>query len=307
MPLLFGTGGIPLTTKKMNVVEGVKRIKELGLDSMELEFVYQTFLDEAQASELKEVAGELDVALTVHGSYYINLAAKEKDKWHASINRIIKAAKIGELAGAKSITFHAGFLQGRTSDEVYKLVKVGMEKILDELEKENVSIRISPELTGKSSQWGDLEDLIQLVQDLKGRNIGFCFDFAHKHARAGGGFNTKKEFDIMLGTIKKELGQTFLGNMHIHISGINYGEKGEKNHLTLLGGHEKYVEAGIDVKGIEKHYKRLEEKARVGPADLEWKALLQSFKEFKVGGIVVCESPNLEEDALFLKKTYQSL
>jgi deoxyribonuclease-4 len=38
--LKFGTGGVPLTTKSRKTIEGVRRIKELGLDNMEVEFVY---------------------------------------------------------------------------------------------------------------------------------------------------------------------------------------------------------------------------------------------------------------------------
>jgi deoxyribonuclease-4 len=32
--------------------------------------------------------------------------------------------------------------------------------------------------------------------------------------------------------------------------------------------------------------------------------LLAALKEFKVTGLVICESPSLEEDALLLRKTY---
>ena len=39
--LLFGTAGVPNSTaKKNNPVEGVKRIHELGLDCMQLEFAH---------------------------------------------------------------------------------------------------------------------------------------------------------------------------------------------------------------------------------------------------------------------------
>ncbi|KKQ34341.1 MAG: Endonuclease IV [candidate division WS6 bacterium GW2011_GWA2_37_6] len=70
--LRFGTGGIPLTVKDRNAIAGIRRIRELGLAAMELEFVYQIFLDKEKAEEVRKVAEELDVALSVHGSYYVN-------------------------------------------------------------------------------------------------------------------------------------------------------------------------------------------------------------------------------------------
>ena len=63
--------------------------------------------------------------------------------------------------------------------------------------------------------------------------------------------------------------------MHIHLSGIAYGPKGEKNHLTL------------------------EE------SDMNYKELVSAWKEFKIGGVVICESPNIEGDALLLKRLFQ--
>jgi len=299
--LRFGTGGIPLTVKDRNAIAGIRRIRELGLAAMELEFVYQIFLDKEKAEEVRKVAEELDVALSVHGSYYVNLGSEDKQKWHASITRVVQAAKIGELAGARYVTFHAGFRQKQDGDLTYKNVKDGISRILDEVDKAKLKIKITPELTGKASQWGDLEELIKLNKDLGHNNLGFCFDFAHKHARDGGGFNSKKEFDNMLILIKKELGEKF------HISGINYTEKGERNHLTLLGGYKEYEHQGIDIEGMEKYYEDMQKKNKIGPADLEWKGLLQSLKEFGVGGTVVCESPNLEQDAILMSKTYEKL
>ncbi|MBN1331550.1 TIM barrel protein [Candidatus Dojkabacteria bacterium] len=305
--LRFGTGGIPLTTKTRNAEEGVRRIHELGLDSMELEFVHNVFLDKEKAKNLRKIAEAENVALTVHGSYYINLASTDEKKWHASISRILQAAKIGDLAGAKSLTYHSGFRQNLEDKVVYNLIKKAVRKVLTAVEKADLSIKISPELTGKASQWGDLEELIRLVKDLKSEKLGFCFDFAHKHARDGGGFNSKKEFREMLDLIKTELGADFLKDMHIHISGINYSDKGERNHLTLLGEYENYIKEGMQLPEIEHSYEDIRKHKKIGPADIKWKELLEVLKEKRVGGIVVCESPNLEHDAMLMKKYYKQL
>ncbi len=47
--LLFGTAGIPRSTLPKNTVAGIRRIAELGLDCMELEFVEGVYLNEAEA------------------------------------------------------------------------------------------------------------------------------------------------------------------------------------------------------------------------------------------------------------------
>jgi len=307
MSLRFGTGGIPLSTKNRSAIEGVRRIRELGLESMELEFVYNIFINEKQAQVLRTEAEKLDVALSVHASYYINLASNDKQKWHASINRIEKSALIGHLAGARYVTFHAGFVQGRSEDTVYPLVKTGIMKVLEYLKRNSLNIKITPELTGKPTQWGDLVELIHLAKDVNNKQLGFCVDFAHQHARSNGKYNSQGEFKAMLDDIADNLGGQFLKDMHIHISGINYSPKGERNHLTLLGPEEEYNKINLRVEGLSDYYANLSKKNKVGPSDLDWIELLGVLKEYKVEGIVVCESPNLEQDALLLQKTYQKL
>jgi len=41
-------------------------------------------------------------------------------------------------------------------------------------------------------------------------------------------------------------------------------------------------------------------------SDMNWRELLKALKDFEVDGILVCESPNLEEDALMLKNFWQA-
>ncbi len=303
----FGTGGMPLTSKTRSAVNGITRIHELGLDAMELEFVYQIFVKESEREEVKKIAEEKNVSLTVHGSYFINLASLEEEKIDASIKRIVDGAKAGEGCGAKSITFHSGTFMKRDAADVFDQVKIAFERIFDEYKKLNLSIKISPELTGKASQFGDLEDLIRLVELFPDNNLAFCIDFAHKHARDGGGWNSYEEFSEIFETIEKRLGQEFLKNMHMHVSGINYTSKGERNHLTFLSSQKEYQKTGINVGDLSKEYNEMEKKCRLEKPDFKWQELIQSLYDNNVGGILICESPNLEEDALLMKKYYESL
>ena len=103
-----------------------------------------------------------------------------------------------------------------------------------------------------------------------------AIDFAHWHARNGRA-NSYAEFTAILARIKERLGDIALANMHIHLSGIAYGEKGERKHLNLKD------------------------------SDLSYTELLQALKDFGVRGFLICESPNLEEDALLLQETYRRL
>lgn len=134
---------------------------------------------------------------------------------------------------------------------------------------------ISPEVTGKGSQFGTLEELLQLSSEIEG--VALCIDFSHWHARTGKA-NSYQDFSAILDQVEKRLGRRGLDNMHIHVSGIAYGSKGEIKHLMLQDSDFRYVE------------------------------LLKALKERRAKGVVICESvPYLEQDALLLQETYRRL
>ncbi|MCX6803182.1 MAG: TIM barrel protein, partial [Candidatus Diapherotrites archaeon] len=150
--LIFGTAGIPISTKAPSTVEGIKRVSELGLGGMELEFVHSVNVSEQKAPEIKKTALDKNVLLTCHGSYYVNLNAVEDEKIEASIQRVLLAARRAESAGAYSLTFHAGFYLKDTPEKTFSSIKIQLEKITSELKSTGNKINIRPETTGKATQ-----------------------------------------------------------------------------------------------------------------------------------------------------------
>jgi len=272
--LLFGTAGIPRSTKIKSTQSGIERIAELGLGCMEMEFVRGVRMSEAGAHLVAETAAKTGVKLSAHAPYFINFNAHESEKIKASQERLLQTARIAWLCGAGSIVFHAAFYLGDSPEKAYNTVKKHLRETLAQLEEENNRVCIRPETMGKPSQFGTVEEILNLCTEVEG--LAPCIDFAHQHARTGG-FNSYREFASILLQIKERLGRTALDNMHIHVSGIAYGGKGEIKHLNLEESDFQYTE------------------------------LLKALKDYDVKGIVICESPDLEEDALLLQATYNTL
>ena len=273
--LLFGTPGIPMSTEPRGTLNGVKQVRKLGLDAMEFEFVQNVHVNEALAPVIKKTAEELGVVLTCHGQYYVNLAAIETEKLHASVNRMLSAARRVHECGGWSITWHMGYYLGRPKEKVHEIVTHGVKDVVKKLQDEGVKIWIRPETTGKETQWGDLQETIKLAQEVE--QVLPCVDFGHLHARYNGKNNTLEEFRDILSQIEKGLGREALDNMHIQCCGINYGPKGEKNHLNFED------------------------------SDFNWKDMLKAWKEFRIKGVVITESPNIESDALLLQRAFSKL
>ncbi len=271
----FGTGGVPISAESRSTEAGIERIAELGLGCMEVEFVQGVKMSPEIAASVGELAARKKVVLTAHGPYFINLNAVEPQKVHMSKERILQTARIAALFDARSITFHAAFYLKNTPAETYTVVKKHLQEVMNTLRKEGNKVTISPEVTGKGSQFGTLEELLQLSSEMEG--VAPCIDFSHWHARTGKA-NTYQEFLDVLDRVEEKLGRRGLDNMHIHLSGIAYGKKGEVKHLMLRDSDFKYAE------------------------------LLKALKERKAKGVVICESmPYLEDDALLLQQIYREL
>ena len=273
--LKFVTAGQPICNGSAGYENAFNILEKLKLDGLELEFVHGVRMTAQNRELVKKCAAEKNMVLTAHGPYYINLNSKEEEKIEASITRVLDTARIGSELGAYSITFHAAFYMGMPQDAVYKKVEESMARVCATLAEEGNTIWVRPETTGKGTQWGNLEEIVKLSKTFE--QVLPCVDFSHLHARTNGKYNTYDEFCAIFDHIAKELGSNAIENFHAHIAGIEYGEKGEKKHLMLK------------------------------ESDMNYKDLMKAFKKFGVKGVVVCESPVMEEDAVLLKEYYQSL
>lgn len=273
--LNFTTAGIPISTQPRSYHQAFIDLQKMGLDGLEVEFVRGVNMNPNTQIEIKEALKTNGMVLTAHGPYYINLNAQEPEKIEASIKRIIDTAEVAHNFGGYSIVFHAGFYLKQEKDIVTKNIHKQFARIIEHLDSNNIDIWIRPEITGKDTQWGDLDEVINISKEFK--QVLPCVDFSHMHARTIGGWNTYDDFARIFDRIGIEIGAYALENFHAHVAGINYGAKGEKNHLML------------------------EE------SDMNYKDLMRAFKAFDIKGVLVCESPVMEDDARLLKKYYQSL
>ncbi len=273
--LLFGTAGIPIAAKGMGIMEGIRSVRELGLDCMELEFVRNVNISKEKTAEVNTIAKKENIILTAHGSYFINLNAPDKKKVEDSKKRVLDAARITSLCGGWSVCFHAAYYMGMEKQKAYETVKNNLKEIVSTLQNEGIKIWIRPEYAGKTSQWGGLEEIVKASQEVE--MVLPCIDFAHVYARSLGTINNYEAYAKILEYTEKQLEKEALKNMHIHMEGIAYGKTGERHHTNLK-------ESGIN-----------------------YEAVVKAWKDFGLKGVVICESPNIEDDALVLKRTYESI
>lgn len=273
----FGTVGSPISTPKKpgGSVGAVQQMAALGLSALELGWVQSVRVSAETCAAIQKTAKESGIAISVHAPYFINLNGTEEE-WPKSRKRLMDAAYYGNLAGATDIIFHPGSYFGNPSAQVLGIAIPRLRECVNELRANQNPVILRPETMGKSAMLGSLEDTLAMSQAIPG--VEPCLDFAHLHARAGdGSMNSLAEWTQVLSQYAKALGEGSLQRLHIHMSGIEYGTKGEKNHLPV-------AESDFDLKGL-------------------FKALANA----KCAGRILCESPILEEDALYMKQVWEGL
>ena len=281
--LNFGTAGIPSSTILKNnssgTVDGINEVARLGLDCLEIEFVRNVYLKNANEeilTAIKETAEKQKISLSVHAPYFINLNAQEDYKVRNSIRYVYDSLIVGQEIGVKTVVFHPAYFLSQKREIVLENTYNNLLSLVDLFDKKRTSdIYIGLELTGKETQVGSFDDLLFFYERLKERHVRPVIDFSHLHARYNGFLKSEKNRNDFFTKLKSY--SDLLKDMHCHMSGINYTQKGEQNHLMLKD------------------------------SDMPYKEILIKLKDLKATGIIICESPIIEQDALLLKKTYNSL
>jgi len=271
--LLFGTAGVPLSSADDSSLAAIERIKGIGLDCLEIEFVKGVKMGSDTALKVRDRAAALGVRLSVHAPYFINLNSEDPGKRLQSQERLLNTARVGAACGATSVVFHAAFYGKDSAEKTYEAVKKELSAVQSIVRTERLAVTLRIETMGKRSQFGSLDEVLALCRDVGG--LQPCLDFSHLYAREGK-INSYADFHRVLSKVARKLGPRSLRNAHMHIAGIHYGDKGEIKHLNL------------------------------DEADFRYDEWLQALRDLGVEGMVICESPNLEGDAVMLKKLYQA-
>jgi deoxyribonuclease-4 len=221
MKILVGTAGIPGSSKERSTEGGIREVKRLGLQSMEVEFVRGVAMSPEKAEAVGKVQKETGIRLSVHAPYYINLCNPEKLR--DSQKRIIDSAHRGHLMGSGVIVFHPGYYGKLGKEEAFEMVESACKEMAEVVGDNGWKVRLGLETTGKMSQFGTVDEILGICRDNK-----LCvpvIDWAHLFAKYQG--------DVDFKSILSKVISAGYEKLHSHFSNIEFTEKGERRHLTL--------------------------------------------------------------------------
>jgi deoxyribonuclease IV len=273
----FGPAGVPamfrLMHSKLSDVPKLLRTEEL--DAFEYAAVRWGQIPQIQQKDAEALGVEArknDVLLSLHGSYFINLLGSA-EVVEASKRRLIACAQAAEWMGAYVVVFHAGFYgTNGKAESMHKCIQ-SLKEVHASLRSLGIkNVRLGPETMGRHSQFGNLEEILAVSQEL---GTQLVVDWSHMHARSGGGLRTTADFRKIAINAEEKLGTEAMRNMHCHFSKIEYTYKtGERCHHNL-------------------------DESGYGP---EFEKLAEVIAEFKMRPVVIAETSMQDLDAVKLKK-----
>jgi deoxyribonuclease-4 len=275
----FGPAGVPQMFKEMHAklsdVPKLLRVEELdAFEYAAVRWGQEPQIKQQDARTLGEEAKKHDVTLSMHASYFINLLG-EQAVVEASKRRILACAQAADWMGAYVVVFHPGFYGKNGKTESMRKCIQAVKEVQTEMRNRGLDkVKLGPETMGRHSQFGSLEETLEICQAVEGTQL--VIDWSHLHARSGGSLRNSDDFRKIAETAEQKLGKEAVRNMHCHFSKIEYTYKtGEKCHHNL-------------------------DEAGYGP---EFEGLAQVIVDFKMLPVIIAETRVQDLDAMKLKKT----
>ena len=275
--IYIGPAGVPTVSEDRSTIGGIGCTSKLGLNAFEVEFVRRVGMGNEMAKQTGEVAKKLNVRLSVHCPYFVNLCSLEREKLEASKKRILDSVERAHHMGADIAVFHPGFYGKLTSEQAYNAVKQACEDMLDWMKAKGIKgVRLGLETMGKQATFGSLEEIVGICKEIK--QCAPVIDWAHLNCRSAGALKRREDY----ARIFEELKPLRLGHLHTHVTGAEFTQVGPG-------------------KGNEKHHLTIDAKKP------DFAPLAEEILQRKVEITLISESPTLEQDALVLKRMFEKL
>lgn len=266
MTIRFGPAGIPLSCKGRTLKDGIEDIHALQLDAMEVQLLRPLREIPEDLDLIKELGEELDVRLSIHAPYYMDLLGDETYV-ERSMDNVMWSGEIAESLGADILSIHIGMYHDHEPEEALEIAIKKVRWLRDKFKKMGYTAKLAVETSGRQKVFGSLDEVLLINKRIK--NTIPLLNIPNIHAREGGMLRDKEDFQQLFDKVNESTGST---EFYIHFSGVEHAD-GDKIMATP----------------IKKGDLRFDPMAEMMLANPDW--------DFRI----ISESPLLEHDAVYMK------
>ncbi len=221
--------------------------------------------DHKQLRQIGALAKDLDVRLTIHAPYYMDLLGTDEAK-EKSLDNLHLTGRLAAQLQCDTIITHVGMYNGHGSEEATELVAATFKGLREHFKAQKIDASIGVEISGKQPIFGSLEEAIGVAKRVKG--VVPAINFAHHHARESGLLKKKEDFEAVFELVGRELKTD---SFYCHFSGVEHEGGNEKRYTPIKKG------------------------------DLRFEPLAEALLEHDWDVTVISGSPLLEHDAMYMK------
>ena len=223
--------------------------------------------------ELQELGGmgrELDVELSIHTPYYMDLVSNS-ELTRKSMDSIRWAGLMTNQMDGAFVVTHVG-LYGKASKKVAKqVIRDNLQAIADWWKDNQIRPTLGMEFSGRLEVWGSLSEMLEICDEVEGPVP--VINFAHYHARESGILREPSDFAELFEKTKPYVGPQY----YTHFSGVEHEAGNEKRVTPIKKG------------------------------DLRFEPLAEFLVEENPNVTIISSSPLLEHDAMYMKVIYERI
>lgn len=216
-------------------------------------------------NEIGEIAADLDVSLSLHAPYYMDLLGSEEIATRSTDN-LRYAGLVARQLGARIVVTHIGFYHDLSKEQAMERVVQKLQDVRQWYDRMKIPARIGLEASGKQVIFGSLDELISVCKRIGG--VVPVMSFPHMHARDGGALKRKEDFREVFDKVRDALKLTTL---YSHFSGVEHEGGNELRFTPIKKG------------------------------DMRFEPLAEFLADDNPEITIISDSPLLEHDAMYMK------
>jgi deoxyribonuclease-4 len=220
--------------------------------------------DAVELAELGVIARELDIELSLHTPYYMDLAGAD-NLAQKSMDSIMWGGLLADAMGASVVATFLGLYGDIPPKEAVARIQANVKTLRDMYRQRKVSAKLGLETSGRREVVGSLDEIVTICKAVKG--VVPVLNFAHVHARDGGLLKRPEDFAAVIDQVQKFSGP----HVHTHFTGVE---------------HEG---------GLELRYTPIKK------GDLRFEPLAECLLDGDYDLSLISSSPLLEHDAMYMK------
>jgi deoxyribonuclease-4 len=227
--------------------------------------------DYADLADTGQLARNLDVHLTIHAPYYMDLLGDDFVATR-SMDAVVYGGVVADALGARLLVTHLGLYHMPERSEAMKSVLAKLKEIETAYAARKIHAKLGLETSGKQMVFGQLDEVLTVCDRVK--RCQPVLNFAHIHAREKGLLKRQEEFQDVFDRTKEI---TKSDVFYTQFSGVQHEGGNERRYTPIKKG------------------------------DLRFEPLAECMLENAFDVTVISSSPLMEHDAMYMKVIYERL